>query len=153
VAQQPVYPLEASGTSGMKAGMNGVLNLSVLDGWWDEGYDGRNGWAIKPVSEGIDEHRRNAEEAKTLYELLQDHVIPAYYTRNEMGYSPEWVRMAKRSMATLLPRFNSCAWFRSTWATSTCRPRASGAGSARPASRARAGSRNGRRTCGRAGST
>lgn len=103
----PVYPLEASGTSGMKAGINGVLNLSVCDGWWDEGYDGRNGWAIKPVSEGMDEHRRNTEEAKTLYELLQDHVIPSYYARNEMGYSPDWVRMAKRSMATLLPRFNS----------------------------------------------
>ncbi len=103
----PVYPLEASGTSGMKAGINGVINLSVCDGWWDEGYDGHNGWAIKPVSENLDEYRRNAEEAKTLYELLQDHVIPAYYARNDMGYSPAWVKMAKRSMATLLPRFNS----------------------------------------------
>jgi len=103
----PVYPLEASGTSGMKAGINGVINLSVSDGWWGEGYDGRNGWAIKPVSESLDEHRRNVEESNTLYELLQDHVIPSYYTRSDMGYSPEWVRMAKRSMATLLPRFNS----------------------------------------------
>jgi starch phosphorylase len=103
----PVYPLEASGTSGMKAGMNGVINLSVRDGWWDEGYDGHNGWAIKPVSETTDEHRRNVEESNTLYELLQDQVVPAYYRRNEMGYSPEWVRMAKNSMATLLPRFNA----------------------------------------------
>ncbi|MBI1394401.1 MAG: alpha-glucan family phosphorylase [Betaproteobacteria bacterium] len=103
----PVYPLEASGTSGMKAGINGVLNLSVRDGWWDEGYDGRNGWAIKPVSEHLDEQRRNAEESNTLYELLQDHVIPTYYARTEMGYSPDWVKMAKRSIATLLPRFNS----------------------------------------------
>jgi starch phosphorylase len=103
----PVYPLEASGTSGMKAGINGVINLSVRDGWWDEGYDGHNGWAIKPVSENLDEHRRNVEESSTLYELLQDHVIPTYYRRNEMGYSPDWVRMAKRSMATLLPVFNS----------------------------------------------
>ncbi|MBK8016199.1 MAG: alpha-glucan family phosphorylase [Betaproteobacteria bacterium] len=103
----PVYPLEASGTSGMKAGINGVINLSVRDGWWDEGYDGHNGWAIKPVSESLDEHRRNVEESNTLYELLQDHVIPTYYQRNEMGYSPEWVRMAKNSIATLLPRFNS----------------------------------------------
>ncbi len=103
----PVYPLEASGTSGMKAAINGVLNLSVRDGWWDEGYDGTNGWAIKPVAESLDEHRRNFEESKTLYELLQDHVIPAYYSRNEMGFSAEWVRMAKRSIATLLPRFNS----------------------------------------------
>ena len=103
----PVYPLEASGTSGMKAGMNGVLNLSVRDGWWDEGYDGHNGWAIKPVGADLDEARRDAEEAGTLYELLQDHVIPSYYRRNEMGYSPDWVRMARRSIATLLPRFNS----------------------------------------------
>jgi starch phosphorylase len=103
----PVFPLEASGTSGMKAGINGVVNLSVSDGWWDEGYDGRNGWAIKPVSESLDDHRRNYEESKTLYELLQDHVIPTYYSRNEMGFSPEWVRMAKHSIATLLPRFNS----------------------------------------------
>jgi starch phosphorylase len=103
----PVYPLEASGTSGMKAGINGVLNLSVRDGWWDEGYDGRNGWAIKPVSESLDEGRRAAEEARTLYELLQDHVIPTWFARNEMGHSAEWVRMAKRSIATLLPRYSS----------------------------------------------
>lgn len=103
----PVYPLEASGTSGMKAGLNGVLNLSVADGWWDEGYDGRNGWSIKPVAESLDDYRRNQEESKILYELLQDHVIPSYYSRNDMGYSSDWVRMAKRSIATLLPRFNS----------------------------------------------
>ncbi len=103
----PMYPLEASGTSGMKAGINGVLNLSVLDGWWGEGYDGHNGWAIKPVAEDFDEARRNFEESRTLYELLQDHVIPTYYRRGEMGYSPEWIRMAKRSIASILPRYSS----------------------------------------------
>jgi len=103
----PVYPLEASGTSGMKAGINGVVNLSVLDGWWDEGYDGKNGWAIKPVAESFDDERRNREEAKALYELLQDHVIPTYYQRGDMGYSPQWIHRAKRSIATLLPRFSS----------------------------------------------
>ena len=103
----PIYPLEASGTSGMKAAMNGVINLSLTDGWWDEGYDGTNGWAIKPAPGYYDDARRNREDSKTLYELLQDQVIPMYYRRNELGLSPDWVRMAKRSIATLLPQFNS----------------------------------------------
>src|SRR6185295_1956503 len=103
----PVHPLEASGTSGMKAGMNGVINLSILDGWWDEGYDGENGWAIKPASPQADQHRRDDEEARTLYELLQDRVIPLYYKRAEGGYSAEWIRIAKRSMASLLPRYDA----------------------------------------------
>jgi starch phosphorylase len=103
----PVYPLEASGTSGMKAGINGVVNLSVLDGWWGEGYDGSNGWAIKPASPGLDDASRNRDEARTLYEILQDQVIPLYYNRSSAGYSPEWVKLAKRSIASLMPRFNS----------------------------------------------
>jgi starch phosphorylase len=103
----PIYPLEACGTSGMKAGMNGVLNLSVLDGWWGEGYDGRNGWAIKPASATLDDARRNQEEARTLYELLQDSVIPLYYDIGPAGYSPGWMAMAKHSMASILPHFNS----------------------------------------------
>jgi glycogen phosphorylase len=103
----PVYPLEASGTSGMKAAINGVVNLSVLDGWWGEGYDGTNGWAIKPAAAGLDEASRNREEARTFYEILQDHVIPLYYKLESCGYSPEWVKLAKRSIASLMPRFNS----------------------------------------------
>jgi starch phosphorylase len=103
----PLYPLEASGTSGMKAGINGVINLSVLDGWWDEGYDGKNGWAIKPVSESLSEDMRTREETRTLYELLQDQVVPLYYEHSKMGFSPDWVKMSKRSMASILPRFNS----------------------------------------------
>jgi starch phosphorylase len=103
----PVYPLEASGTSGMKAGINGVINLSVLDGWWDEGYTGDNGWAIKPASDTLGEAARNTEEARTLYELLQDQVVPSYYTRGETGYSPAWLRRMKRSISTILPRFNA----------------------------------------------
>ncbi|OGS97511.1 MAG: alpha-glucan phosphorylase [Gallionellales bacterium RIFCSPLOWO2_02_FULL_57_47] len=103
----PLFPLEASGTSGMKAGINGAINLSVLDGWWGEGYDGKNGWAIKPVSESLSEEVRTREETHTLYELLQDQVVPLYYGHSKMGFSPDWVKMSKRSMATILPRFNS----------------------------------------------
>lgn len=103
----PVYPLEASGTSGMKAGMNGVLNLSVEDGWWGEGYRVGNGWAIKPAITADDPEKRDRDEARTLYEILQDHVMPLYYARGPMGYSPGWLRMAKQSIATLLPRFNA----------------------------------------------
>jgi glycogen phosphorylase len=103
----PLYPQEASGTSGMKAGVNGVLNLSVLDGWWDEGYDGTNGWAIKPAHHLHDEGRRNHEEARTLYELLQDEVVPAYYDRGPAGFSSKWIAMAKRSIASLSPSFSA----------------------------------------------
>lgn len=103
----PLYPLEASGTSGMKAGLNGTINLSVLDGWWGESYDGKNGWAIKPVSESLSEEVRTHEETRTLYELLQDQVVPLYYEHSKMGFSPNWVKMSKRSMATIMPRFNS----------------------------------------------
>ena len=103
----PVHPLEASGTSGMKAGMNGVINLSVLDGWWDEGFDRDNGWAIKPAAETLDQAQRDKEESRTLYEILQDEVIPLYYKRGTRSYSREWIRMAKRSIATILPRYNA----------------------------------------------
>jgi starch phosphorylase len=103
----PVYPLEASGTSGMKAGINGVINLSVLDGWWDEGYTGDNGWAIKPASDTLGDAARDAEEARTLYEILQDQVVPTYYARGDMGYPVNWIRRMKRSMGTILPRFTA----------------------------------------------
>ncbi|MDP4027777.1 MAG: alpha-glucan family phosphorylase [Gallionella sp.] len=103
----PLYPLEASGTSGIKAGINGTINLSVLDGWWGEGYDGKNGWAIKPVSESLNEEARTREEVHTLYELLQDQIVPLYYEHSKMGLSPDWVKMSKRSMATIMPRFNA----------------------------------------------
>lgn len=103
----PIYPLEASGTSGIKAGINGSINLSILDGWWGEGYDGHNGWAIKPGPENMEAVVRDQEESQALYEILQDQVIPLYYNRSKFGYSPEWVRMAKHSMVSLLPRFSA----------------------------------------------
>ncbi len=102
----PEYPLEASGTSGQKAAINGGINLSVLDGWWGEGYDGTNGWAIKPSS-SHDADRRLREEATQLYDILESAVIPLYYERNIHGYSQGWIERSKRSMATILPRFNA----------------------------------------------
>jgi starch phosphorylase len=108
----PVHPFEASGTSGMKAAMNGTVNLSVLDGWWAEAYDPRrefrNGWGIPPARDEQGDADRDRQDSTTLYETLQDEVIPLYYARDEkLGYSPEWVRICKRSMASVLPAFNS----------------------------------------------
>ena len=102
----PVYPLEASGTSGMKAGINGTMNLSVLDGWWAEGFDGENGWAI-PSSTAQDDGRRDDEDARSLYEVLQDEVVPLYYDRDASGIPRRWIQRAKRSMSTLIPAFNT----------------------------------------------
>ncbi len=103
----PAYPLEASGTSGEKAGINGVINLSVLDGWWGEGFNGENGWAITPHGAQFDEAYGNQEEANDLLNILENQIIPTYYMRNGHGYSERWVQISKASMKSLLPRFNS----------------------------------------------
>jgi starch phosphorylase len=103
----PEYPLEASGTSGQKAAINGVINLSVLDGWWGEGYDGTNGWGIVPRDPQLDAGTRNRDEAKDLLDTLEHEVLPLYFDRDRRGFSPGWVHMAKSSMKSIMPRFNS----------------------------------------------
>jgi len=103
----PEYPLEASGTSGQKAGINGVINLSVLDGWWGEGYNGENGWAITPHGPQYDTNYRNREEAQELLSILEKQVAPLYYERDGHGYSAGWVKMSKASMKSAIPQFNS----------------------------------------------
>ena len=102
----PQHPLEACGTSGMKAGINGVINLSVLDGWWAEGYNGENGWAIQPHVSEPDQSRRRWLENKELLDVLEQAIIPMYFDR-EPGYSERWIRMAKHSMKTTIPQFNA----------------------------------------------
>jgi starch phosphorylase len=103
----PEYPMEASGTSGEKAAINGVLNLSVLDGWWDEGYDGENGWAITPHGPQFDHAYRDREEGRELLDILEQQVVPLYYERNGYGYSEGWVKKSKASMKSIMPRFNA----------------------------------------------
>jgi glycogen phosphorylase len=98
----PLRPLEACGTSGMKSALNGGLNLSIRDGWWDELYDGRNGWAI-PTADGIDDpHRRDDLEANALYELVGTQVAPAFYERTD-GVPARWVQLLRHTWETLRP--------------------------------------------------
>ncbi|HEY2417857.1 MAG TPA: alpha-glucan family phosphorylase, partial [Steroidobacteraceae bacterium] len=101
----PVAPLEASGTSGIKAAVNGRLNLSILDGWWAEGFDQDNGWGI-PGANVQDTNRRDELDSAAMLDALEEEVVPLYYARNAQGYSSEWVRRCKRAMTTVIPLFN-----------------------------------------------
>jgi glycogen phosphorylase len=102
----PRPPLEASGTSGMKAMFNGGLHLSVLDGWWAEGYNGANGWAIDGNGD-VDPEVADARDAEELYTLLESQVIPLFYERNENGIPQRWCEMIKESLASCGPVFTS----------------------------------------------
>jgi starch phosphorylase len=100
----PLRPLEACGTSGMKSALNGGLNLSIRDGWWDELYDGGNGWAI-PTADGIDDPvKRDDLEANALYELLATQVAPAFYDRPDGTVPTRWVELVRHTLATLRPQ-------------------------------------------------
>ncbi len=103
----PRRPLEASGTSGMKAAQNGVPNISVLDGWWDEGYEGDNGWAIGGREQSPDEAAQDWADAQDLYRLLEEELIPSYYEREATGVPTRWTNVMRRSMASALWRFST----------------------------------------------
>lgn len=103
----PTRPLEASGTSGQKAEMNGVLNFSVLDGWWLEGYTKGAGWAITEKNTYQNPEYQDQLDAVTIYNMLENEIIPLYYAKNSKGYSPEWISYIKNSIAGIAPRFTT----------------------------------------------
>ena len=103
----PRRPLEASGTSGMKATVNGAINISILDGWWDEAYDGTNGWAIGRGEEYQDTGYQDQIESQALYQILESEVVPMFYARGRDGLPREWIRRMKHAMRTICPVFSA----------------------------------------------
>ena len=103
----PTRPLEASGTSGEKAQMNGVLNFSVLDGWWLEGYVKGAGWALTEKRTYENDVHQDQLDAATIYSMLENEIVPLYYAKNTKGYSPEWIQYIKNSIAQITPRFTT----------------------------------------------
>jgi starch phosphorylase len=103
----PRRPQEASGTSGEKVAINGGLNLSILDGWWLEGYDGTNGFAIGNGNDGAEVAKIDALDAESLYRTLESEVVPRFYDRDDKGLPHQWIAMMKRAIQTLAPQYNS----------------------------------------------
>ena len=103
----PRRPLEASGTSGMKATANGAINISILDGWWDEAYDGIGGWAIGRGEEYQDTAYQDQVESQALYQILESEVVPTFYARGRDGLPREWIRRMKHAMRTFCPAFSA----------------------------------------------
>ncbi|WP_219838866.1 alpha-glucan family phosphorylase [Paenibacillus sp. R14(2021)] len=102
----PLKPMEASGTSGQKAAINGVLTCSVLDGWWVEGYNGRNGWAIESAAGG-DLEMQAKQESEALYRVLEEEIIPLFYKRGDLSIPMDWINFMKESIYSLAPVFNT----------------------------------------------
>jgi starch phosphorylase len=103
----PRRPLEASGTSGQKAGLNGILNFSALDGWWCEGFDGQNGWTIGAEREYSSEPAQDEADALSLYATLENCILPLYYTRDAAGIPQGWLATLRNSIASIAPRFST----------------------------------------------
>lgn len=104
----PRRPMEASGTSGQKAGLNGALNFSILDGWWVEGYNGKNGWMIgDPEAEYANEYDQNHADAMSIYETLENQLVPAFYDRDTQGLPRQWLKMVKEAIRTIGPQFST----------------------------------------------
>ncbi|MGN1298988.1 MAG: alpha-glucan family phosphorylase [Candidatus Scatovivens sp.] len=96
----PRRPMEASGTSGEKASVNGVLNFSILDGWWAEGYDGSNGWSIGNDNEYINEEEQDKADSNSMYHTLENKIIPTYYNQDQNGIPKQWIKLMKNSIKT-----------------------------------------------------
>jgi starch phosphorylase len=107
----PTRPLEASGTSGEKAEMNGVLNFSVLDGWWYEGYREGAGWALTEKRTYDNQQFQDQLDAATIYSILENEIIPLYYAKNSKGYSPDWIQCIKNSIAQIVPHYTTRRMF------------------------------------------
>jgi starch phosphorylase len=103
----PRRPMEASGTSGEKAGLNGAPNFSILDGWWAEGYNGKNGWSIgDPSAEYTNEYDQNHADAISIYETMEKEILPTFYERDARGIPRNWLKLVREAIRTIAPQFS-----------------------------------------------
>ena len=108
----PRRPYEASGTSGQKAGINGAINFSVLDGWWVEGYNGKNGWPIGGDNDHDDEELQDKIDREDIYDKLEQEIVPLYFNRDDKGIPEHWMSVVKESIRTTTPEFSTARMVR-----------------------------------------